>query len=31
VDYRVTNLSSGELVWSETFEFKRVAKGRSYD
>ncbi len=31
VDYRVTNLSSGALVWSETFEFKRVAKGRSYD
>ena len=31
VDYRVTNLASGELVWSETFEFKRVARGRSYD
>jgi hypothetical protein len=31
VEYRVTNLASGELVWNETFEFKRVAKGRSYD
>ena len=31
VEYRITDLASGELVWDETFEFKRVARGLSYD
>jgi hypothetical protein len=31
VEYRITELASGELVWDESFEFKRVAKGLSYD
>ena len=31
VEYRITDLASGALVWDETFEFKRVAKGLSYD
>jgi hypothetical protein len=31
VEYRITDLSSGELVWDETFEFKRIARGLSYD
>jgi hypothetical protein len=31
VEYRITDLGSGELVWDETFEFKRVARGLSYD
>ena len=31
VEYRITDLSSGELVWDESFEFKRVAQGLSYD
>jgi hypothetical protein len=31
VEYRITTLATGELVWDESFEFKRVAKGLSYD
>jgi hypothetical protein len=30
-EYRITDLSDGTLEWSETFEFKRTAFGRSYD
>lgn len=29
--YRVVELASGELVWVDAFEFKRTARGRSYD
>jgi hypothetical protein len=31
VEYRITSLATGELVWDESFEFKRVATGLSYD
>lgn len=31
IEYRITDLSSGALVWDETFEFKRVAAGLAYD
>jgi hypothetical protein len=31
VEYRVTDLANGELVWDESFEFKRIARGLSYD
>lgn len=31
VDYRITDLGTGELVFNETFSFKRQAMGRSYD
>src|SRR5947209_6180918 len=31
VEYRITTLATGELVWDESFEFKRVATGLSYD
>lgn len=31
VEYRITDLHTGELVWDESFEFKRVARGLSYD
>lgn len=30
-EYRVTDLSSGSLVWTEVFEFKRAAFGKGYD
>ncbi|MBK9187899.1 MAG: hypothetical protein IPM33_02985 [Phycisphaerales bacterium] len=31
VDYRITDLGTGELVFNETFSFKRQAFGRSFD
>lgn len=31
VEYRITDLATGELKWTETFEFKREAVGRAYD
>jgi hypothetical protein len=30
-EYRITQIGSGELKWSDTFEFKRVAFGKGYD
>lgn len=30
-EYRITDLSDGTLDWSDSFEFKRTAFGRSYD
>jgi hypothetical protein len=30
-EYRITDLNSGQLAWTETFEFKRAAFGRAYD
>lgn len=30
-EYRITDLASGELDWSDAFEFKRAALGRAYD
>lgn len=30
-EYRITDLSDGTLEWSDSFEFKRTAFGRSYD
>lgn len=30
-DYRITRLATGELEWTETVAFKRVASGKSYD
>lgn len=29
--YRVTEIASGEVVWSDRFEFKRAAVGRAYN
>ncbi len=29
--YRVTELDTGEVVWSDRFEFKRAAVGRAYN
>lgn len=31
VEYRITDLATGELVWNGTFEFKRAAAGLAYD
>lgn len=30
-EYRITDLASGALAWSDNFEFKRAALGRAYD
>lgn len=30
-EYRITELASGTLEWSDSFEFKRTAFGKSYD
>jgi hypothetical protein len=30
-EFRLTDLASGELVWSDGFEIKRAAMGRSFD
>jgi len=30
-EYRITDLGDGTLEWSDSFEFKRTAFGRSYD
>jgi len=30
-EYRITDLTSGELEWTEIVEFKRAAFGRAYD
>jgi hypothetical protein len=30
-EYRITDLASGSLVWTEIFEFKRAAFGKGYD
>lgn len=30
-EYQLTDLSSGEVVWTDTVEFKRTAHGRSWD
>ncbi len=30
-EYRVTEIATGELVWSDTVQFKRSAAGKSYD
>lgn len=29
--YRITELASGQVVWSDRFEFKRAAVGRAYN
>lgn len=31
VEYKITSLSGGELVWSDTVEFKRQASGKTYN
>lgn len=31
LEYRIVELASGQLVWSDAFEFKREAKGRLID
>ena len=31
VEYRITDLETGELAWVDTFEFKRAAVGLAYD
>lgn len=30
-EFRITSIGSGELVWNDTLEIKRIARGRSYD
>ncbi len=30
-EYRITGIDTGELVWADSFEFKRAAFGRSWD
>jgi hypothetical protein len=30
-EYRITDITSGELAWADSFEFKRAAFGRSWD
>lgn len=30
-EYRISELASGDVRWSDTFEFKRTAFGKSYD
>lgn len=30
-EYAITDLSTGEIVWADKFEFKRLAHGKSYN